>query len=186
MKEAEGSYAFRLLMLDFKEKALNDEIAVWFLFKSIIKECIESPDYFETNPSAIVSTFYILNDIDNEKSFALLKWFIQNCNENTPNGAIELLSTLITSFSNLDFKEFHTYSKSQNQAISGIGYLTIYNLFMEGRLSKEEAEKVLEISKNYNNNRYHISDTHETLKFRFRELYSDENYDNSEIDLNLL
>jgi hypothetical protein len=163
LEEAEGSYDFQLLLEDFKEKALRDEIAVWFLFKDIIKESIEKPEVFEIKPSYIVGIFYILNDMDNPKSYSLLKWFIQNCSETTPSGVIELLSTLITSFTVLEFKEFYNFAISKNQAQSSIGFLTLFNLLFEDRLTSEQENKMYELAKTYKNTRYHIEQAAELI-----------------------
>lgn len=171
LEEAEGSFDFQLLLEDFKERALNDETAVWFLFKSIIKESITHPEVFETKPSYIVGVFYILNDMDNEKSYSLVKWFIQNCSEETPHGVIELLSSLITSFTILEFREFITFARSKNQAQSAIGFMTLYNLFLEDRLTKEQATTLYEYSKTYQNTRYHIGEAPGLIQEHYREIY---------------
>ncbi len=172
LEEAEGSFDFQVLLEDFKERAFQDETAVWFLFKNIIKESIAHPEVFETKPSYIVGVFYILNDMDNEKSYSLVKWFIQNCSEDTPHGVIELLSSLITSFTILEFKEFMTFSKSKNQAQSALGFMTLYNLFLEDRLTKEQATTLYEFSKTYKNSRYHIGEAPGLIQEHYREIYS--------------
>ncbi|MDX1957571.1 MAG: hypothetical protein SFU98_03305 [Leptospiraceae bacterium] len=183
LEKAEGSYEFQVLLENFKQKALDDETSVWFLFKAIIKESIESPEVFETKPSYIVGVFYILNDMDNEKSYSLLKWFIQNCSETTPMGVIELLSTLITSFSILEFKEFYSFASSENQAQSALGFLTLYNLLFEDRLTSEQIKKVVDLSKTYKNERYPIEHAAELIREHFR---GGEKKDSVKIDLNLI
>ncbi len=181
LEEAEGSFEFQELMETFKEKALADETAVWFLFKNIIKEAIENPQVFETKPSYIVGVFYILNDMDNPKSYALIRWFIQNCSPETPHGVIELLSSLITIFSSLEFKEFLNFAKSSNPAQSAIGFMTLYNLLLEGRLTEEQAKTLYEFSKNYQNDRYHIGDAPNLIQEFYEETY--ESKETNKIDL---
>lgn len=171
LEAAEGSFEFQELMETFKEKALADETAVWFLFKKIINEAIENPEVFETKPSYIVGVFYILNDMDNPKSYALIRWYIQNCSPQTPQGVIELLSSLITIFSSLEFKEFMNFAKSSNPAQSAIGFMTLYNLLLEGRLTEEQAKILYEFSKTYKNDRYHIGDAPNLLQEFYEETY---------------
>ncbi|MCB1178555.1 MAG: hypothetical protein KDK36_13295 [Leptospiraceae bacterium] len=171
LEEAEGSFDFQVLLEDFKEKAMGDETAVWFLFKNIIKESIEQPEVFETKPSYIVGVFYILSDLDNEKSYSLIKWFVQNCSEKTPHGVIELLSSLITSFTILEFKEFITFARASNQAQSAIGFMTLYNLFLEDRLTKDQATVLYNHSKTYTNTRYHIGEAPGLIQEHYKDIY---------------
>jgi hypothetical protein len=183
LEEAEGSFEFQVLLETFKDKALADETATWFLFKSIIKESIENPEVFETKPSYIVGVFYILNDMDNPKSYALLRWFIQNCSSETPSGVVELLSSLITIFTILEFKEFMSFAKSNNPAQSAIGFMTLFNLFLENRLTKEQAKSLYDFSKKYKNDRYHIGEAPGLIQEHYRELY--EAKGTNKVDLNL-
>ncbi len=171
LEQAEGSFEFQVLLEQFKEKAFQDDTATWFLFKTIIKEAIEKPEVFEIKPSYIVGVFYILNDMDNPKSYALIRWFIQNCSPNTPNGVIELLSSLITIFSTLEFKEFLAFAKSTNPAQSAIGFMTLFNLFLENRLTEEQAKILYEFSKTYTNDRYHIGEAPLIIQDYYRETY---------------
>ncbi len=171
LEEAAGSYQFQILMEEFKEKALQDEIAVWFLFKEIIKEAMEKPGIFDTNPSGIIGTFYILNDMDNEKSYSLFRWFIQNITEAVPSGVIELVTSLITSFSLLEFREFYGYAVSANQAQSAVGYLTLFNLLLEDRLNQEQATAIYELSRTYENTRYHLGNAKDMIEEKYKELY---------------
>lgn len=183
LEEAEGSFEFQVLLETFKEKALADETATWFLFKSIIKESIEKPEVFETKPSYIVGVFYILNDMDNPKSYALLRWFIQNCSAETPSGVVELLSSLITIFTILEFKEFMLFAKSTNPAQSAIGFMTLFNLFLENRLTPEQSKVLYDFSKTYKNDRYHIGEAPGIIQDYYRETY--ESKQTNKVDLNL-
>jgi hypothetical protein len=176
INDADGNYSFKMLMQDFKTKALEDDIAIWFLFKKIINDSIAEPDYFLNHFRKIISTFYILNEIDDDRAYSLLKHFIKNCSEETPIGAIELLSTLMTSFPYLKFEDYFEYSKSQNQAQSAIGFLICYNLLMEAKLTKDQSEEFYDFAKKYKNKRYYINETSEMIRYRINELYENKNF----------
>ena len=106
LAEVEGSFHFQNLLQELKEKALEDEKAIWFLFKNIVGDLIKDSNIWNDKTNLVVGIFYVLIDIGNEKAYAIVKWYIQNFKEDTPNGAIELLSTLIPSFPKIKSEEY--------------------------------------------------------------------------------
>lgn len=130
---------------------------------------IKDSNIWNEKTNLVVGIFYVLIDIGNEKAYAIVKWYIQNFKEDTPNGAIELLSTLIPSFSNIKSEEFFGYLKSENKALSALGFLTLFNISMERKLNHEEEKQLYEISKTYTNDRYYTEHIVDMISFRFKK-----------------
>ncbi len=183
LEDIEGHYEFQALLESWKEKALSDEKAIWFFFKELIHDLVQDSNLWNTKSNLSVGIFYILIDINNIKAYSLAKWFIQNCKEDTPSGAIELISTLFPSFNLIDVKEFFHYLNSKNKAQSAIGFLTLFNLAMERKLEIEEEKNLFEIAKTYKNDYYYVAHISELLQFRFHNLSSKEESEKIDIQL---
>ncbi|MCB1193703.1 MAG: hypothetical protein H7A23_01650 [Leptospiraceae bacterium] len=182
LEQVDTPYRFQLLLDEFKEKALSNEIEMWFVFKNLINEAIANAKIWDEKPNLMVGIIYILIDIGNEKAYALLKWYVQNFTEETPNGVIELLASLIPTFKFVKFNEYHTYASSEKKALSALGFLILFNLMLERRLSSEEETILYKLSKVFRNDRYYFGNVNEMIQSRFK---SDELDENSErIDLN--
>lgn len=184
LAEVEGSFHFQNLLQELKEKALEDEKAIWFLFKNIIGDLIKDSNIWNEKTNLVVGIFYILIDIGNEKAYAIVKWYIQNFKDDTPNGAIELLSTLIPSFPKIKSDEYFAYLKSENKALSALGFLTLFNLSMEKKLTSSEEKQLYEISKTYTNDRYYTEHIVDMISFRFKKI-GDSTNESEKIDINL-
>lgn len=184
LSEIQGHYEFQNLLESWKQKALKDEKTIWFFFKEILQEMIQDSNLWNTKSNLSVGIFYILIDINNLKAYSLIKWYIQNCKEDTPSGGIELISTLLPSFAILEVKEFFIYVKSSNKAQSAIGFLTLFNLAIERKLTVEEEKRLFEISKTYKNDYYYVSHISELLQFRFHNL--DQKIESEKIDIQLV
>ena len=169
LAEVEGSFHFQNLLQELKEKALEDEKAIWFLFKTIVGDLIKDSSIWNDKTNLVVGIFYVLIDIGNEKAYAIVKWYIQNFKDDTPNGAIELLSTLIPSFPKIQSEEYFTYLKSENKALSALGFLTLFNLSMEKKLTPVEEKHLHEIAKTYTNDRYYTEHIVDMISFRFKK-----------------
>ncbi|HMV42081.1 MAG TPA: hypothetical protein PK079_09600 [Leptospiraceae bacterium] len=185
LAEVDGSFHFQSLLQDLKQKALEDEKAIWFLFKSIVGDLIKDSNIWNEKTNLVVGIFYLLIDIGNEKAYALVKWYIQNFKEDTPNGAIELLSTLIPSFANINSEEYFTYLKSENKALSALGFLTLFNLSMERKLNAAEEKHLYEIAQTYTNDRYYTEHIVDMISFRFRKSEDSSQEESDKIDINL-
>ena len=184
LAEIDGSFHFQNLLQELKEKALEDEKAIWFLFKTIVGDLIKDSNIWNEKTNLVVGIFYVLIDIGNEKAYAIIKWYIQNLKEDTPNGAIELLSTLIPSFQNIKSEEYFGYLKSENKALSALGFLTLFNISMERKLSHEEEKHLYEIAKTYTNDRYYTEHIVDMISFRFKKS-EDSAHESEKIDINL-
>ena len=184
LAEVDGSFHFHNLLQELKEKALEDEKAIWFLFKNIVGDLIKDSNIWNDKTNLVVGIFYVLIDIGNEKAYAIVKWYIQNFKEDTPNGAIELLSTLIPSFPKIKSEEYFAYLKSENKALSALGFLTLFNLSMEKKLSPPEEKQLYEIAKTYTNDRYYTEHIVDMISFRFKKT-EDSSNESEKIDINL-
>lgn len=184
LAEVEGSFHFQNLLQELKEKALEDEKAIWFLFKTIVGDLIKDSSIWNDKTNLVVGIFYVLIDIGNEKAYAIVKWYIQNFKDDTPNGAIELLSTLIPSFPKIQSEEYFTYLKSENKALSALGFLTLFNLSMEKKLTAAEEKHLFEIAKTYTNDRYYTEHIVDMISFRFKKT-EDSAHESEKIDINL-
>lgn len=185
LAEVDGSFHFQNLLQELKQKAVEDEKAIWFLFKSIVGDLIKDSNIWNEKTNLVVGIFYLLIDIGNEKAYALVKWYIQNLKDDTPNGAIELLSTLIPSFSSIQSDEYFAYLKSPNKALSALGFLTLFNLSMERKLNSTEEKQLYEISQTYTNDRYYTEHIVDMISFRFKKSEDASHHESDKIDINL-
>lgn len=184
LADVDGSFHFQNLLQDLKEKALEDEKAIWFLFKSIVGDLIKDSNIWNEKTNLVVGIFYLLADVGNEKSYSIIKWYIHNFKDDTPNGAIELLSTLIPSFPKINPEEYFMYLKSENKALSALGFFTLFNLSMENKLNNEQDVRLFKISKTYTNDRYYAEHIVDMISFRFKK--NEDSPDELEkIDINL-
>lgn len=177
----DGSFHFEKILEEYKAKAEKDDIAMWFVFKNIINDLIKDSTPWTEKPNLVFGLFYILIDLDNEKAYALMKWYLQQFREDVPHGGIELLSTLIPAFSLVNPADFFMYVKSKNEALSAIGFLTLFNLLMEGRLKEKEEKMFLEIAKKYENGYFYMGNIIEMIETDYK--LQKESKD--KIDLNL-
>lgn len=168
LEEIEGAYNFQLLLDEFREKASKDEIAIWFVFKNIIQDAIKDSSIWDEKPNLIIGVFYILIDLGNEKAFALFKWYVQNLHEDINNGVLELLASLIATFKFVTFKEFLVYAKAENKARSALGYLVLFNLFLEKKLKPDDQRSLYEFSKKYTNDRYYFGNIPDMIHSKFK------------------
>ena len=63
LAEVEGSFHFQNLLQELKEKALEDEKAIWFLFKNIVGDLIKDSNIWNDKTNLVVGIFYVLIDI---------------------------------------------------------------------------------------------------------------------------
>ena len=91
---------------------------------------------------------------------------------------------MIPSFSNIKSEEFFGYLKSENKALSALGFLTLFNISMERKLNHEEEKQLYEISKTYTNDRYYTEHIVDMISFRFKKS-EDSSHESEKIDINL-
>ena len=185
LESAESNYDYQSILQDWKQKALEDEKAIWFLFKKIVNNLIQDNTLWNQNTNLAVGIFYVLIDIANEKAYALVKWFIQNFKDDTPSGAIELISTLIPSFPSVNAEEYFKYTTSKNHAQSALGFLTLFNLAMERKLTLEQEKRLYEISKTYTNDYHYVGHITDLLTFRFQR-FDNNSEEDEKIDIQLV
>ena len=185
LNSVESSYDFQLLLDDWKIKAEAGDETIWFLFKKIVSDLTLDSSLWNSKSNLSVGIFYILIDIGNDKAYDLAKWFIENCKEDTPTGAIELVSTLIPSFQKINIPAFFSYLKSENKAQSAIGFLTLFNLSMERKLALEFEKDLFQISKTYNNDYYYIGHIIDLIHFKFQK-FETSNSESDKIDIQLV
>lgn len=183
LEEVDAPYHFQLLLDDFKEKAMSNEIEMWFVFKNLINEAIDNAKIWEEKPNLMVGVIYILIDIGNEKAYALLKWYVQNFTEATPNGVIELLASLIPTFRFVKFNEYYTYATSEKKSLSALGFLILFNLMLERRLNSEQELTLYKLSKEFKNDRYYFGNVIDMIQSRFKSDTRDESAEKIDVDL---
>ncbi len=98
----------------------------------------------------------ILSRVGDSRAYRVIINYVKSLDRQIPIGALELISDLLPSFSEVDLDEILKIAAHQDSLKSAFGILAILQLIVQGKLPTEKVEETKLFLKNYKNYVYYL------------------------------
>ncbi|MBE7412110.1 MAG: hypothetical protein L6Q54_05755 [Leptospiraceae bacterium] len=156
-KESEGIFT-KEVFEEFEKRAKANDKDVWSAIYQIMRDADSGKLIWALHNKLLSGIFYALSHIGDSQAYRIVINYIKSMDRGIPIGAIELVSGLLPSFSDIDVGELLELANSNDEYKSSFGVIALSKLLVENRLTEEEKLKLESILKNYKNTKHYLDD----------------------------
>ncbi|WP_167882293.1 hypothetical protein [Leptospira langatensis] len=151
---------------ELAERATDGDKLVWSFLYQAIREADTGRLSWGFHKRLLSGVFHMLARIGDSQSYRLLINYVKSLDRTIPIGALELISDLIPTFTEVDMDEIMNIASLSDPFKSAFGIYAIAQIALEGRIPEDKIDQVRSFLQDYRNTSYFLDHTVErTLEF---------------------
>lgn len=158
LKEIQETKEFKTALDTMTASALDNDKNTWAVIYQIMRDADSGKLSWALHKEILSGTIYILTQVGDSKSYRVLINYIKSLDRTIPVGALELISDILPTFSELDADEIITIANQKDEMRSAIGVIALTKLVIENRLTDEQRSHIRDFFGSYTNTKYYLKD----------------------------
>ncbi|AKH78098.1 hypothetical protein [Leptospira interrogans] len=154
-KEMENP-SFDEWLSELADKAIENDKFVWSFLYQVMRDVDSGRLSWGYHKRLLSGVVQILSRVGDSRAYRVIINYVKSLDRQIPIGALELISDLLPSFSEVDLDEILKIATHQDSLKSAFGILAILQLIVQGKLPTEKVEETKLFLKNYKNYVYYL------------------------------
>lgn len=162
LKKVQETKDFKKVLDELTSLAIENDKNTWAVIYQIMRDADAGRLSWALHKEILSGTIYILTQVGDSKSYRLLINYIKSLDRTIPVGALELISDILPTFTELDADEIIKIASQKDEIRSAIGIIALSKLVIENRLTENQRNEIKEFFQNYKNSKYYLNDVLES------------------------
>ncbi|MCC5815045.1 MAG: hypothetical protein JJT78_09835 [Leptospira sp.] len=162
LKKIQETKDFKTTLDELTALAIENDKNTWALIYQLMRDADSGKLSWALHKEILSGTIYILTQVGDSKSYRLLINYIKSLDRTIPVGALELISEILPTFTELDSDEIIKIASQKDDIRSAIGIIALSKLVIENRLSPEQRTHIQDFFQSYTNTKYYLNDVLES------------------------
>ncbi|AVV51381.1 Uncharacterized protein XB17_02803 [Leptospira santarosai] len=154
-KEMENP-SFDEWLSELANKAIENDKFVWNFLYQAMRDADSGRLSWGYHKKLLSGVFQILSRVGDSRAYRVIINYVKSLDRQIPIGALELITDLLPSFSEVDLDEILKIAANEDSLKSAFGILALFQLIAQGKVPLEKTETTKEFLKNYKNYVYYL------------------------------
>ncbi|EMY79213.1 hypothetical protein LEP1GSC060_3654 [Leptospira weilii serovar Ranarum str. ICFT] len=141
---------------ELADKAIQNDKFVWSFLYQVMRDADSGRLSWGYHKRLLSGVVQIFSRVGDSRAYRAIINYVKSLDRQIPIGALELITDLLPSFSEVDLDEILKIAAHQDSLKSAFGVLALFQLIVQGKISPEKVEETKEFLKNYKNYVYYL------------------------------